>query len=125
MSLDIKKTVRGKVPRISFERMAKNILGAHYSLSLVLCADTLSRRLNTEYRKKTYRPNVLSFPIAKNEGEIILNVRKAAREAKAEGISLERCITFLFIHACLHLKGLDHSAAMDHLEREHMKKAGF
>jgi rRNA maturation RNase YbeY len=125
MSIDIKKTVRGQVPRVSFEKIAAEILGRHYSLSLVICGDTLAQRLNTEYRKKTYKPNVLSFPLSKNEGEIILNIRKAEREARVEGINTQKRLAFLFIHACLHLKGHDHGDTMDTLEQKYMKKAGY
>jgi probable rRNA maturation factor len=125
MEFALRKTVRGLVPRISFEKIALEILGTSYSLSLVLCGDTLSRRLNTQYRKKTYKPNVLSFPLSQKEGEIFLNIRKAEREARAEGISSAKRITFLFIHACLHLKGLDHGEKMDALELTYLRKAGF
>ncbi len=125
MEFASRTTIRGKVPRIQFEKIAQKILGGTYSLSLVLCGDTLGRRLNAQYRKKTYKPNVLSFPLSKQEGEIFLNVRKAEREARAEGISSARRIAFLFIHACLHLKGLDHGNTMDALEQRHMKTAGF
>ena len=125
MEFGLRSTVRGPVPRVSFEKIAKEILWSNYSLSLVLCGDTLGRRLNTEYRKKTYKPNVLSFPISKNEGEIFVNVRKAEREAHTEGISTTQRIAFLFIHACLHLKGLDHGNKMDALEQKHLKNAGF
>lgn len=125
MELDIKTTVRGKVPRLPFGEIAERILGPHYSLSLVICGDALSRRLNTEYRKKTYKPNVLSFPLSKTEGEIILNVRKAEREAHVGGIRIHERLAFLFIHACLHLKGHDHGNAMDTLEQKHMRLSGF
>src|SRR3989338_4713423 len=79
-SVDIRKTVRGPVPRIPFEEIAKNVLGAQYELSLVICGDELARRINRENRKKTYAPNVLSFPLGKLEGEIFLNIRKAERQ---------------------------------------------
>lgn len=125
MEFALRTTVRGKVPRLLFQKIAMEILGTKYSLSLVLCGDTLGRRLNTQYRKKTYKPNVLSFPLSKTEGEIFLNVRKAEREARAEGISSTKRIAFLFIHACLHLKGLDHGNKMDTLEQKHLKSAGF
>lgn len=125
MEFALRTTVRGNVPRLSFEKIARQILGDSYSLSFVLCGDTLGRRLNTQYRKKTYKPNVLSFPLSKSEGEIFLNVRKAEREARSEGISLAKRTAFLFIHACLHLKGLDHGNKMDALERKYLKKAGF
>ncbi len=117
-SIDIKSTIRGPVPRISFEAMAEAVLGKHYELSLVICGDTLARRMNREHRKKSYRPNVLSFPYSKTEGEIFLNVRCAAREAKRGGIPLSKRVALLYVHGLFHLKGLDHS---DHMEAEEQK----
>ena len=120
-SIDIRKA-RGPQPRVSFARIAREILGPSYSLSLVMCEDTLAQKMNRLYRKKTYKPNVLSFPLSKTEGEIFLNLRKAAREAIEEGVSFNERVAFLFIHACLHLKGLDHSDRMDALEDTYMRK---
>lgn len=121
MALDIRRTVRDGVPAVPFERLARRILGERYELSLVVCGDHLARRLNTQYRKKTYSPNVLSFPLEKDAGEIILNVRKAAREARTYGVPFKERLAFLFVHGCLHLAGHDHGDAMDALEKRHMK----
>ncbi len=123
-SIDIRRTV-AKPVRLPFEAIAKAILPAGYQLSLVICGDSLARRMNTEYRKKTYKPNVLSFPISKNEGEIFLNIRKAEREARVMGVSAKWRLAHLFIHGCAHLKGHDHSDSMDALERRILKQFGF
>jgi len=101
------------MPRVAFEHIAREILGQRYDLSLVICGDTLARRINIESRKKTYKPNVLSFPIDQHEGEIFLNIRKAQREAKQLGITARERIAFLFIHGCLHLAGMDHQDDVD------------
>lgn len=125
MTVEITCKVRGLVSPIPFEKIADNTLGRRYSLSLVLCGDTLSRRLNRAYRKKGYPANVLSFPLSKNEGEIFLNVRKAVREAKVLGISARQRIAHLFVHGCLHLRGRRHGVEMEKLERYTLKKFGF
>jgi rRNA maturation RNase YbeY len=122
MACDIRNTTRGTVPRVPFERIATSIVGPSYTLSLVVCGDTLSKAMNTRYRHKTYRPNVLSFPLSASEGEIFLNVRKAEREAQKEHVSCEERIAYLFIHACLHLKGHKHGDAMDALEDRYMRR---
>ena len=125
MSIDIRKTVPSTLPRVPFERIARDILGAHYELSLVVCGDTLAQRMNVQYRKKTYKPNVLSFELEKNEGEIFLNVACASREAKKmHSKPLDR-IAHLFVHGCLHLTGLPHGDKMDALESKYLKKYGF
>ena len=110
------------MPRIAFDKIAKEILGNGYELSLVLIGDTLMHRLNSEYRNKNYPTNVLSFPIDTKEGEIFINVRKAEREAKALSIPKKERIAYLFTHGCLHLKGLEHGKKMDVLEEQFMKK---
>ena len=120
-----KRTLRGPVPNIPFEKMAGAVLGARYELSLVICGDTLARRMNTTYRKKTYSPNVLSFPLNKNEGEIFLNARLAKREARQFGMSVQDRLAHLFVHGCFHLKGLKHGRIMDDKERRILRRFGF
>ena len=122
--VDSRRTVTTAV-RLSFEEMARAVLPRGYQLSLVLCGDKLARRMNMAYRKKTYAPNVLSFPLSKTEGEIFLNIRKAEREARAMGVGASWRIAHLFIHGCAHLKGLPHGTKMDALETALLKKFGF
>lgn len=121
-AFEMRRTLRDSIPALPYEHIAGAILGKRYALSLVLCGDTLARRINRISRKKTYAPNVLSFPLTDSEGEIFLNARKAQREARAEGSSWRARLAFLFIHGCLHLKGYKHGARMERLEREYIKR---
>ena len=123
MFLDIAYTVSLRKPQVPFEKIARELLPRDYSLSLVLCGDSLSRRLNRENRKKDYSANVLSFPLSKTEGEIFINVRKAAKEAGTNTINAR--IAHLFVHAILHLKGLKHSDKMDGTEQRILRRFGF
>ena len=124
-STDIKITIRGPVPRIPFEQIARAVLGSSYQLSLVICGDKLAQRINKEYRKKTYYPNVLSFEIDAHEGEIFLNVRKAAREARTFDTTLQKRCALLFVHGLFHLKGMDHGDKMEHEEQRVLRKFGL
>lgn len=124
-TIDIKKTIRGTVPRIPFERMASDILGNDYELSVVVCGDMLARKMNRAYRKKTYSPNVLSFPLGKYEGEIFLNIRKAEREARSMGIPARERTALLFVHGCFHLKGLRHGRTMERNEDGILRRFGL
>jgi len=124
-AVEIRKTIRGSVPRIPFENIARAILSSKYELSLVLCGDVLARRMNKIYRKKGYAPNVLSFPLSRSEGEIFLNVRKATREANALGIPLSERLALLFVHGCYHLLGLAHGEKMERLEKKTLAAFGF
>ena len=121
----IANTLRSKIPQIAYEQIARYILGNKFELSVVICADKLATRINRETRNKTYSPNVLSFPLSKTSGEIFLNVRKAEREARAQNIPLKTRLTFLYIHGCLHLAGLDHGDAMERKEKATLKKYGL
>ncbi len=132
MSVDIKITVRplplfeksGK-GRIPYEQIARKVLGKKYELSLVICGDALARTMNRKYRKKSYKPNVLSFPLSKNEGEIFLNVHTAAREARRYKVALRDRLAFLFVHGCFHLKGLQHGRIMERQEQRTLRGFGF
>jgi len=125
MAIETTTTVRGQLPRIPYEKIADAVLGRRYELSLVVCGDTLARRMNKKYRKKAYAPNVLSFPLAKNEGEIFLNIRKAGREAKLFDLPLRARIAHLFVHGCCHLKGLKHGKQMEYIERQTLVRFGI
>jgi probable rRNA maturation factor len=120
-TIDITNTIRGRVPRIPYAEMARDVLPG-YHLSLVICGDKLAQRMNAEYRNKTYYPNVLSFPLSEDEGEIFLNVRKAEREARQYGVAAQRRIALLYVHGLFHLKGLDHGDKMEEEEQRILKK---
>jgi rRNA maturation RNase YbeY len=124
-TIDIKTTVKNGRLSLPFEKMARELLGPGYSLSVVVCGPTLARRINREYRQKTYNPNVLSFPLSKSEGEIFLNIRKAEQEAKRAGVSTRDRAAYLFIHGLCHLSGLQHGATMERTEHNAMRKFGF
>ena len=121
-AVEIRNTTRGSYPRIPFERIAHELLGARYRLSLVICGDALAKKMNSTYRKKRYSPNVLSFPLGKFEGEIFLNIRVAAREAKHFGVSMRARLALLFAHGCMHLKGMKHGTRMEAVEKRIVKK---
>ena len=121
-TVEIRKTIRGSLPRVPFEDIARTILGQRYQLSLVICGEVLAERMNRVYRKKNYSPNVLSFPLDTYEGEIFLNVRVGAREARRFHVSLRQRLTLLFIHGCFHLKGMKHGTRMERLEEKTLRK---
>ena len=98
--------------------MLKNsILGSSYDLSLVFIGDTRSRTLNRTYRKKDKPTNVLSFPLDKNAGEILINLRQVERETSKYGLNVKNLTGYLLIHGLLHLKGLEHGSTMDRAEQ--------
>ncbi len=93
-------------------KLKNETLGENYDLSFCFIASDEMQKLNRLYRKKDYSANVLSFPLSKNEGEILIN--KIYKETAYAD--------YLFIHSLLHLKGLKHGSKMDKEEIEIMQK---
>ncbi|MFT5831779.1 MAG: rRNA maturation RNase YbeY [Candidatus Paceibacteria bacterium] len=124
MSLSITSTVKS-YPRHKYVDMADKILGKRYVLSLVFVGKTRAATLNKTYRKKTYSPNVLSFPLDEQTGEIFICSQVATSEAAKFNLSPKGYVGFLFIHGCLHLKGLDHGDRMDKQEAKWVKHFGL
>ena len=119
--VSISSTVKKYPKHLPFNDIKRKILGAQYELSLVYIGSKRATTLNTTYRRKTYSPNVLSFPPDKETGEIFICPEVSVRESKKFNLSPNGYIAFLFIHGCLHLKGYDHGDTMDTLEQKYLK----
>lgn len=114
-------TVKHYPTQLPYQAIKEKILGKKYELSLIFIGKKRAIKLNQNYRQKTYTPNVLSFPLTSNTGEIFICPAVTKTEAKKYYLSPEGYIAFLFIHGCLHLKGYDHSDTMDKLELKFLK----
>ena len=108
------------------ERIKKEILGKQYELSFAFVSENKIKALNKIYRKKNKATDVLSFPISKNSGEILI-CKTAAKEksknfldpATNSPITFQNYLIFLVIHGALHLKGLNHGVKMERYELTH------
>lgn len=109
-------------PRLPYEKIKDEVLGKNYQLSLVFVGEERGKELNQLTRNKTYAPNVLSFPLSKNSGEIFISPTVAKREAKKFHHSHKEHVAFLFIHGLLHLKGFDHGKKMEALEQKFLQR---
>ena len=122
MSVTVSKTIK-KAPRAHpYEKMAQDILGKSYEVSLVFVGEKRAQSLNQQYRHKSYVPNVLSFPLTEKAGEIYICPQVAQKEAKNFDLSPHGYIGYLFIHGLLHLKGHDHGATMEKAEARYISK---
>ncbi len=117
-TFSITNTTRATLPRISFADIKNIALGKNYNLSLVFIGERRSRTLNRAYRDKDKPTNILSFTLDKNEGEIFITLKKAEREAKQFDRTFQNFIAFLFIHGCMHLKGMEHGSTMEKAEEK-------
>lgn len=124
-NFSITATTKERVPTLPFLPMKEVVLGKKYDLSIVIAGDKRTQTLNKTYRGKTYTPNVLSFPLDKEHGEIFLNLRQARREHKARGESFEYFVALLVVHGMLHLKGMAHGSTMEAQERRVLSRFGI
>jgi probable rRNA maturation factor len=106
----------------NFSIIKNDILGKKYSLSIAYVDEKKSRELNKKYRGKNKPTNILSFPLRKNMGEIILCPVVIKKEAKKFNKSFSRFLGFLVIHGMLHLEGMEHSSRMERAEEKYDQK---
>ncbi len=109
--------VKKTPPRLPYRQLFEAILSSNYELSLVFVGEAKIKKLNRRYRRKDKPTNVLSFPLAPDQGEIFICLPLAQKEAAKIGDKISDYVGRLFIHALLHLKGFRHGSTMDKEER--------
>lgn len=109
-------------------------------ISLLFVDDNQMRELNRMYRNLDRTTDVLAFSMREgpemalppeacdaNEllGDIVISLETAQLQAKTQGHSLRREVSFLLIHGTLHLLGYDHHSGgkQSGAETRKMRKA--
>ncbi|MEK7613750.1 MAG: rRNA maturation RNase YbeY [Patescibacteria group bacterium] len=115
-TFSLKNATRSSLPRVAFSVIKEKILGGSYALSVVFVGEKRMRDLNATYRKKNTPTDILSFPLSKNSGEIVLHMRSVTKKASLFSLSPRAYLAYVFIHGCLHLKGYTHGRTMEKLE---------
>lgn len=116
--VSIKHPVKGKLPSLPFDMIKNKILGPDYDLSIVCVSAIVSRTLNKKFRGKDKPTNILSFPLTKKSGELVLHIPTIKHDAPAFELNYKNFLGFLLIHGMLHLKGMQHSSKMESKERQ-------
>lgn len=104
------------------EQIKNDILGKRYELSFSFMSKEKIKSLNKKYRNKNEPTDILSFPLDKKTGEILICREIATQKSKNYNLSSKDYLLFLFIHGCLHLKGLDHGDEMEKKEKFYFEK---
>ncbi|MDQ2854965.1 MAG: rRNA maturation RNase YbeY [Acidobacteriota bacterium] len=106
-------------------------------VTIVFVSDRFMREINRTWRGKRGTTDVLSFPANQDEfekaaglnlGDVFISVEQAARQAAANGLSLEEEIAQLILHGLLHLCGYDHetdNGKMNRLEVRLRRRLGI
>ena len=121
-NFSIVNKTKSKLPRLPLLLIKEDILGKDYSLSLAFVNEKESQALNKKWRKKDKPTNILSFPLSKKVGEILICPSVTKREAKNFERTFPKFLGFLVIHGMLHLKGFEHSSTMDKIEKKYDQK---
>jgi ssRNA-specific RNase YbeY (16S rRNA maturation enzyme) len=99
-----------------FLELKNKVLGKKYDLSVAFLSPAKMGAITLKtLKKKNHVSNVLSFPLSKTSGEILI-CKSAAKPFTVD---------FLFIHGLFHLKGLKHGATMENEERKLLKSFGL
>lgn len=120
-TLDVRNFTRASIPRFPYKDALEAILPG-WEMSLVFAGRTRAQNMNIALRKKDYVPNVLSYEAGEKSGEIVICLDVAKRQAPEYDLSYTEFVGFLFIHGCLHLKGMQHGDTMDTKERLLLKR---
>lgn len=124
-NLEVISTTKGALPRVPFVELYKEIFNPSYQLSISFVSSVKMKTLSVAYKGDPSHMNVLSFPLSKNSGEIIICLSAAKREAPKFDRGCHQHVKFLVIHGMLHLAGHTHSSKMESEEKRLMKKVGF
>lgn len=89
-------------------RVLKRNPGAFERISVVFTNDRFMRRINRVYLNHDRVTDVIAFPLKDAmgaEGELYVNLDRAARQAVEAGVSMGEEVRRLLIHGTLHLLG--------------------
>ena len=94
------------------ERTLRNAGCAEARVTIVLVGDAEIAELNEQYLGHKGPTDCITFPMHDGDddgidGEIVVSVETAARQARARGIDLDAEILLYTIHGTLHLLGMD------------------
>ena len=121
---------RGGLPRAAALRAWASAARPRGSVTLRVVDSREARKLNRVYRGIDRATNVLSFPYARGEGDIVLCHAVIAREARLQRKSMAAHYAHMVVHGVLHLRGYDHerprdAARMERHEIRILRRLGY
>ena len=105
----------------NLSRFKNKILGRKYELSFAYLSDSEIKKLNKTYRKKNEPTDILSFPLTKWSGEVVVSLQQVKKKARFFGKNPKDYLNYLLIHGLLHLQGRRHGKIMTTLEKKWVK----
>lgn len=109
--IEVRNLSGRKLDLVSLQEAAHRTLAAEgadlMALSLAFVDDRRMINLNQRLLGRDYPTDVIAFEADEGEGEIIICVDTAARQAKAEGHDTLTELRYLVAHGVLHVLGYD------------------
>ena len=109
---------RTALPRHKVSRWIRHALSDDAQITVRIVNAEEGQRLNSDFRKKDYPTNVLTFDYAQATEEspwvmadLVLCAPVVAQEAKAQGKTLQAHYAHLLVHGTLHAQGWDHETS--------------
>ena len=107
---------RGVLLRSRVARWIRAALEAPAEITVRIVDEDEGRELNRSYRQRDHATNVLTFdyqhwPVV--VADLVLCAPVVAREARAQGKSIDAHYAHLIVHGTLHAQGFDHERAAD------------
>ncbi len=122
--LEVQNRTRVRLPRPRLFPIFHLLTKKHtLDVSLAFIGEQAMRTLNRRWRKRDTVANVLTFPLTKTAGEILINPHAARRDAVRFGLSFRSMIEKLFLHGLLHLAGYTHTNARAAKRMERRERA--
>ncbi len=106
-------------------QLKEDVLGKSYELSVAFVGAEEARAVTWAAKHKDKASNVLSFPLSKTSGEIVLCPETAREQCADHYMDSRTFLAYLYIHGLFHLKGLDHGDTMEREERRIMHRFGL
>lgn len=126
-----------KIDKAHFRKVAESVLQGEdidaFEISLAFVDDATSQRINNQFLQHDYPTDVISFPYSAGkvlQGELVLGVEVAMREAAERGHDPKLELSLYVIHGLLHLVGYDDKDPHDRRmmrdrESEHLEALGL
>ena len=118
LALNLQLATRSRrLPSLArLRRWARAALAQPAQVTLRIVGEREGESLNREFRRKPHATNVLTFCYDRGgclAGDLVLCAPVIAREARAQGKTLDAHYAHLTVHGLLHLQGYDHETLRD------------
>lgn len=105
---------RAALPRHKVMRWIRHALQEDAEITVRIVDAEEGQSLNRDFRKKDYATNVLTFDYTQEplvSADLVLCAPVVAKEANAQGKTLQAHYAHLIVHGTLHAQGWDHETS--------------